>query len=120
LHHLNRHVSSTSPSPEYVRVLGVALCDLFRDYRRNVALYGAIQNMFREHRFPTLIVWGKYDVFFTQEGAKAYLRDLPDAELHWLDAGHFALETHHTEIILRMRDFLRRVRAADSLDTEPS
>jgi pimeloyl-ACP methyl ester carboxylesterase len=82
--------------------------DLFRDYRHNVALYGAIQGMFREHRFPTLIVWGKHDVFFTQAGAKAYLRDLPDAELHWLDAGHFALESHHAEIIVQMRDFLRR------------
>jgi pimeloyl-ACP methyl ester carboxylesterase len=82
--------------------------DLFLDYRHNVALYGAIQGMFRERRFPTLIVWGKHDVFFTQAGARAYLRDLPDAELHWLDAGHFALESHHAQIVVQMRDFLGR------------
>jgi pimeloyl-ACP methyl ester carboxylesterase len=82
--------------------------DLFRDYRHNVTLYGAVQRMFREQLFPTLIVWGKHDVFFTPAGARAYLRDLPDAELHWLEAGHFALETHHAEIVLRMRDFLLR------------
>jgi pimeloyl-ACP methyl ester carboxylesterase len=84
-----------------------AQLDLFLDYRHNVALYGAIQEMFREYRFPTLIMWGKHDVFFTQAGARAYLRDLPEAELHWLDAGHFALETHHAQIVARLRDFLR-------------
>jgi pimeloyl-ACP methyl ester carboxylesterase len=82
--------------------------DLFGDYRRNVDLYPAIQRMFRSQRYPTLIVWGKYDVFFTQAGALAYARDLPDAELHWLDTGHFALETHHAQIAVRMREFLGR------------
>jgi pimeloyl-ACP methyl ester carboxylesterase len=82
--------------------------DLFGDYRSNVELYPAIQRMFRLARFPTLIVWGKHDVFFTEEGARAYRRDLPDAELHWLDAGHFALETHHEQIASLILEFLGR------------
>jgi pimeloyl-ACP methyl ester carboxylesterase len=82
--------------------------DLFGDYRHNVELYPAIQRMFREHSFPTLIVWGKYDPFFTAAGANAYQRDLPEVELHWLDTGHFALETHHTQVVTLIRDFLAR------------
>jgi pimeloyl-ACP methyl ester carboxylesterase len=82
--------------------------DLFGDYRHNVALYPAIQRMFREQRFPTLIVWGRHDVFFTEAGARAYRRDLPDAELQWLETGHFALETHHEQIAALMLGFLGR------------
>ena len=82
--------------------------DLFADYQTNVALYPRFQAFFREHRPPTLIVWGQRDPFFTLAGARAYLRDLPDAELHLLDAGHFALETHGAEIATVIRDFLRR------------
>ncbi len=80
--------------------------DLFGDYESNVALYPRFQDFFRTHRPPTLIVWGRYDPFFTEAGARAYLRDLPDAELHFLDAGHFALETHGAEIAELIRDFL--------------
>ena len=72
--------------------------DLLYDYRKNVPLYPAWQQFLREHRPPTLIVWGKGDVFFTQAGATAYLRDLPDAELHFLDGGHFVLEDHAAEV----------------------
>jgi pimeloyl-ACP methyl ester carboxylesterase len=68
------------------------MLDLFRDYRTNVALYPQFQAFFREHQPPTLILWGKNDVIFPLEGAKPYLRDLPRAELHVLDSGHFALE----------------------------
>jgi pimeloyl-ACP methyl ester carboxylesterase len=82
--------------------------DLFGDYRSNVALYPAFQAYFREHSPPTLIVWGRLDPFFTVEGAKAFQRDLPAAELHLLEAGHFALETHAPEIAALMRDFLAR------------
>ena len=82
--------------------------DLFADYRTNVALYPAFQAFFRERRPPTLIVWGQRDPFFTLAGAQAYKRDLPDAELHLLDAGHFALETHGSEIASLVRDFLGR------------
>ena len=82
--------------------------DLFGDYRRNVDLYPQFQAMFRKQRFPMLIAWGKYDPFFTLDGARAYLRDLPDAELHMLDTGHFALETHSSEIAALILDFMKR------------
>ena len=82
--------------------------DLFGDYQHNVALYPRFQQMFRERQFPTLIVWGRHDVFFTLAGAEAYRRDLPKAELHLLDAGHFALETHAAEIAAAMLGFLAR------------
>lgn len=82
--------------------------DLILDYRSNVALYPAFQAYFREHQPPLLAVWGRHDPAFVPAGALAYKRDLPDAEVHLLDAGHFALETHHTEISTYVRDFLGR------------
>jgi pimeloyl-ACP methyl ester carboxylesterase len=54
------------------------------------------------------VVWGRFDPFFTVDGARAYTRDVPNAEVHLLDAGHFALETHWPEIAVLMRDFLAR------------
>lgn len=81
---------------------------LFWDYQFNLDLYPGFQEYFRTHRPPTLITWGKNDPIFGAEGARAYLRDLPDAELHLLDGGHFALETHGEEIAELIRDFLRR------------
>jgi pimeloyl-ACP methyl ester carboxylesterase len=83
--------------------------DLILDYRSNVALYPAFQEYFREHRPPFLAVWGRHDPAFVPAGALAYQRDLPDAEVHLLDAGHFALETHHREIAGHIRDFLGRI-----------
>ena len=82
--------------------------DLFGDYKSNVDLYPAFQAFFRERRPPALIAWGRYDPFFTVQGAEAYLRDLPDAELHFVDAGHFALESHAPDLIALIRDFLGR------------
>jgi pimeloyl-ACP methyl ester carboxylesterase len=82
--------------------------DLVLGYRTNVALYPAFQAYFRERRPPLLAVWGRNDPFFIPPGALAYRRDIPDAEIHLLDAGHFALETHHAEIAALMRDFLGR------------
>lgn len=82
--------------------------DLILSYRTNVALYPEFQAYFRQHRPPLLAVWGKNDAFFIPPGAEAYKRDLPDAEIHFLDAGHFALETHHAEIAGLIRDFLGR------------
>jgi pimeloyl-ACP methyl ester carboxylesterase len=79
---------------------------LFYDYQFNLDAYRAFQDYFRSHRPPTLIAWGKHDEIFGADGARAYLRDLPDAELHLLDAGHFALETHGDEIAALVRDFL--------------
>jgi pimeloyl-ACP methyl ester carboxylesterase len=82
--------------------------DLFKDYGTNVALYPKFQEFFRTRKPPTLIVWGKNDKIFLAEGARPYLRDLPDAELHLLDTGHFALEDKGDEIAALMRDFLAR------------
>ena len=82
--------------------------DLILDYRSNVAAYPAFQKYFREHQPPLLAVWGKHDPAFIPPGAQAYKKDLPDAEVHLLDAGHFALETHASEIAAYIRDFLGR------------
>jgi pimeloyl-ACP methyl ester carboxylesterase len=88
------------------------MLDLFYDYRSNVALYPEFQAFFRTRQPPTLIVWGKNDAIFPAEGARAYLRDLPDAEVHLLDTGHFALEDKGGEIAGLMLDFLdRKVRS---------
>jgi pimeloyl-ACP methyl ester carboxylesterase len=84
------------------------MLDLFRDYGSNVALYPRFHAFFRERKPPTLIVWGRNDEIFPAAGAKAYLRDLPAAELHLLDSGHFALEDKGFEIAAFIRDFLRR------------
>jgi pimeloyl-ACP methyl ester carboxylesterase len=66
--------------------------DLFYDYRTNVSLYPAWQQFLRARQPYTLIFWGQRDIFFTPEGGEAYLRDLPHAELHRLESGHFAVE----------------------------
>lgn len=84
------------------------MLDLFRDYASNVELYPRFQAFFRTRRPPTLIVWGANDVIFPAEGARPYLRDLPDAELHLLDTGHFALEDQGEQIAALMHDFLDR------------
>ena len=82
--------------------------DLFGDYRNNVKLYPAFQGSFRKNQFPTLIVWGKNDLIFATQGAEAFKTDLPKAEVHLLDAGHFALETNAGEIAGYIRKFLAR------------
>ncbi|MFC3443655.1 alpha/beta fold hydrolase [Sphingobium rhizovicinum] len=82
--------------------------DLFYDYRTNLPLYPAFQAFFRERKPPTLIVWGKNDKIFPEAGAHPYLRDLPDAEMHILDTGHFALEDKLDVMAPMIRDFLDR------------
>lgn len=82
--------------------------DLVLDYRSNPKLYPAFQEYFRKHQPPLLAAWGKNDAHFLPAGALAYKRDLPEAEIHLLDAGHFALETHAAEISRLMLDFLNR------------
>lgn len=82
--------------------------DLFYDYRTNPPLYPTWQEWLRTARPPTLLVWGRNDPIFTTPGAEAYRRDLPDAEMHLLDTGHFALETHGPEIAALILDFLDR------------
>ena len=81
--------------------------DLILDYRSNVALYPAFQAYFREHTPTLLAVWGRHDPAFLPAGAIAYLQDLPDAKIHLLDAGHFALETHAKAVARLIRAFLR-------------
>ena len=79
--------------------------DLFYDYRNNVTLYPQWQSFLRERQPKTLIFWGQKDIFFTPEGGEAYLKDLPDAEMHRLDAGHFAVEDSLAEISAEMHRF---------------
>lgn len=82
--------------------------DLFLDYASNVALYPKFQEYFRAKQPPLLAVWGKNDPFFLAKGAEAYKRDIPSAEVHFYDTGHFALETHAQEIEAAIRNFLGR------------
>lgn len=82
--------------------------DLFKDYGTNVPLYPDFQAFFRERQPPTLIVWGKNDKIFPEAGAHPYLRDLPKAEMHILDTGHFALEDKLDVMAPLIRDFLDR------------
>ena len=80
--------------------------DLLYNYQSNVALYDRWHEYFRSRQPGMLILWGKNDPFFTVEGAKAYQRDIPKAELHLIDTGHFALEDFSGFIAERMRKFL--------------
>src|ERR1051326_5746639 len=82
--------------------------DLFGDYQSNIALYPKFQDYIRTRRPPLLAVGGKNDPFFLPPGAHAYKRDNPDAEIHLLETGHFALESHAPEIAAIIRDFLAR------------
>jgi len=82
--------------------------DLFLDYASNVALYPKFQEYFRAKQPRVLAVWGKNDPFFLPPGAEAFKRDIPSAEVHFYDTGHFALETHHREIGEAIREFLGR------------
>jgi len=82
--------------------------DLFLDYASNVALYPKFQEYFRIKQPSLLAVWGKNDPFFLPPGAEAFKRDNANAEVHFYDTGHFALETHYQEIAGAIRDFLGR------------
>ncbi|MEU1865402.1 alpha/beta fold hydrolase [Streptomyces gardneri] len=81
---------------------------LIADYASNFALYPAFQEYFRTSRVPLLAVWGEGDQVFVPAGAEAFRRDLPDAEIHLLPTGHFALETHAPAIAELIGDFLKR------------
>lgn len=86
--------------------------DLFYDYRNNVASYPKWQAWMREHQPPTLVVWGKYDPSFDVAEAEAYRRDLPKAEIHVLEAGHFALDEKPDEIASLIDGFLHKTLSA--------
>jgi pimeloyl-ACP methyl ester carboxylesterase len=87
--------------------------DLFLDYASNVKLYPKFQDYFRECKPPLLAIWGKNDPFFIPAGAEAFRKDLPNAQVQFLDTGHFATETHGVEIAAAMKEFL------DSSGTSP-
>ena len=82
--------------------------DLFYDYRTNVASYPAWQAWLRQHQPPLLVLWGRYDPSFQVEEAEAYRREVPAAEVHILDAGHFALDEQPDAIADLTRGFLGR------------
>lgn len=117
-----RHIGN-SPHPEryspdlwddefaYLAKPGIAQIqvDLFYNYRTNVAAYPAWQVYFRKYKPPMLVVWGKYDASFALPEAEAYKRDVPNAEVHILEAGHFALDEAVDEIAANMRTFLKKV-----------
>jgi pimeloyl-ACP methyl ester carboxylesterase len=83
--------------------------DLLYDYRNNVASYPKWQAWLRQHQPPMLILWGKYDPSFTVDGATSYRRDVPAAELHILEAGHFAMDEALDQIAILLRSFLGRL-----------
>jgi pimeloyl-ACP methyl ester carboxylesterase len=80
--------------------------DLFGDYKSNVALYPTFQKYFRIHKPPFFAAWGRNDPFFLPAGAEAFRRDMPEAIVRFYDTGHFALETHASEIAAAIRKFL--------------
>jgi pimeloyl-ACP methyl ester carboxylesterase len=79
--------------------------DLFYDYRSNVEMYPKWQEFLRRHQPKTLIFWGQNDIIFSREGGEAYLKDLPNAEMHRLDTGHFAVEDCLGEIAAGIQGF---------------
>ncbi len=83
--------------------------DLFYDYRKNVELYPKWQDFLKTQQPKTVIFWGQGDIFFTPEGGEAYLQVLPHAEMHRLDAGHFAVEDCLEYIAKNIHDFYGRV-----------
>jgi pimeloyl-ACP methyl ester carboxylesterase len=79
--------------------------DLFLDYASNVKLYPKFQEYFRKAKPPLLAIWGRNDPFFIPAGAEAYRKDLPNAQVRFLDTGHFAIETHAVEIAAAIKEF---------------
>ncbi len=94
-----------NPSPQHVILRPRDDAQMLRPRAEG---YPQFQAFFRDRKPPTLIVWGKNDKIFPEEGAHPYLRDLPDAEMHILDTGHFALEDKLDEMAPLIHDFLDR------------
>jgi pimeloyl-ACP methyl ester carboxylesterase len=92
---------------------------LFLDYRTNVASYPRWQNWLHAVQPPLLVLWGKYDPSFTVAGATAYAGDVQKAEIHVLEAGHFALDEATDEIASLVRNFLERMDRANSGESPP-
>ncbi len=85
---------------------------LFRDYANNAPMYPALHDYLRTSKVPVLAVWGQGDPIFGPDGARAFGKDAPDAEIHLLDGGHFLLETASEEVADLIRDFMERVTTA--------
>jgi pimeloyl-ACP methyl ester carboxylesterase len=85
-----------------------AQLELFADYRTNVDLYPQVHDYFRTSQVPLLAVWGRNDQIFGPDGAVAFARDLPNAEINLLDGGHFLLESRLAETVALIRPFLER------------
>jgi pimeloyl-ACP methyl ester carboxylesterase len=98
----NWELDSAQMEREFAKKINM---DLFYDYRNNVPLYPEWQKLMRDHQPKTIIFWGQGDIFFSPEGGEAYLADLPNAEMHRLTAGHFAVEDHLDEIASGIRRF---------------
>lgn len=117
----NRHIG-TSPYPEridpdtwtneyyFLNQPGQAdiQIDLFFDYQNNLKAYPIWQKWLREHQPPMLVLWGRYDPSFIVPGAEAYKKDVPGAEVHILDAGHFALDEQAPEVIRLTESFMQK------------
>ncbi|WP_415972810.1 alpha/beta fold hydrolase [Rhodococcus sp. 077-4] len=97
---IHDHALLTRPGNDEIQL------KLFSEYPTNVHLYPAVQRYFRDSRPPFLAVWGENDEIFGPDGARAFLRDLPDAEIHLLDGGHFLLESHLDEVASLITTFL--------------
>ena len=120
---MKREYSVGIPNPEQIAPEGYTLdaallarpgnveiqLDLFLDYANNVKLYPKFHEYFRQSQPPLLAIWGKFDLYFIPPGAEAFRRDIPNAEVQFLDTGHFALETHVQEVAAAMRKFLSRI-----------
>ncbi|MGV8871995.1 MAG: alpha/beta fold hydrolase [Rhodococcus sp. (in: high G+C Gram-positive bacteria)] len=103
---IHDHALLTRPGNDEIQL------KLFADYPTNVQLYPAVQQYLRDSRPPLLAVWGKNDEIFGPDGARAFLRDVPDAHIHLLDGGHFLLESHLDEVESLITNFLHGLSAA--------
>ncbi|MBY8823472.1 alpha/beta fold hydrolase [Sphingomonas colocasiae] len=100
------HWSLMTPKRQEIAV------DLIAGLKANREWFPEHRRYLSTHRPPTLIVWGPQDGYMPEISARAYLRDLPDAELHLLDGGHWLLETNLDDVVPLIRDFLERVHPA--------
>lgn len=94
--------------------------DLFLDYASNVNLYPQFQEYFRRFQPPLLAIWGRNDPFFIPAGAEAFRKDIPNAQVRFLETGHFAIETHVVEIATAMKEFLETSGIPAAHRKEPS
>ena len=75
------------------------------DYRSNMEMFPAFQHYFRTRQPPALVIWGKYDVFFSVDESHCYKRDLPNAQIHIISGSHMVLETNFDEVLKLIEDF---------------